>query len=341
MLIGVTGMYAAGKDTMSDFLQNKGFISRSLSDEIRKECHVLNLPPSRENLTLLGTRLREKEGNAVLAKRALAGANSAVNYTITSIRNPAEVEELKKSGNFFLIFLDAPIETRFERARKRNREGDPADFASFKKMEEFEHANVNASSQQLLKVKEMADFTLTNEGTFEEFYSKIDDLMDKLHYVYKRPSWDEYFMELMRMVAKRSTCDRGRMGCIITKSKHVATTGYSGSPPGMPHCDEIGHQMKKTVHEDGKETWHCVRTMHAEQNAILQAARQGVPLQGTTLYCRVTPCRVCAMLIIGAGITRVVCEKKYHAGLESEQLFENAGIKLEFFDSAIEKYKNQ
>ena len=86
---------------------------------------------------------------------------------------------------------------------------------------------------------------------------------------------------------------------------------------------------------------HCVRTVHAEQNAICQAAKIGVSLEGATLYCKMTPCRVCAMLIINCGIKEVVCEKKYHAGKESEEMFKQAGITLRFFNDEIEKYDNQ
>ncbi|MFA5541351.1 MAG: cytidine/deoxycytidylate deaminase family protein [Bacteroidales bacterium] len=158
---------------------------------------------------------------------------------------------------------------------------------------------------------------------------------------YIRPSWDEYFMELANAAAKRATCDRGRSGCVIVKDKQILVTGYVGAPTGLPHCDEVGHLFKKTIHEDGSETMHCVRTVHAEQNAICQAAKRGIALEGATLYCRMTPCRVCAMLIINCGIKRVVCEKKYHAGLESEEMFKQAGIEIEFFEDDILKYDKQ
>jgi dCMP deaminase len=125
---------------------------------------------------------------------------------------------------------------------------------------------------------------------------------------------------------------------VIAKDRQLLVTGYVGSPQGFPHCDEIGHQMKKMLHEDGKITEHCVRTVHAEQNAICQAARRGIALEGATLYCRMTPCRTCAMLIINCGITRVVCERKYHAGLESEHMFNQAGIKLEFMNDEVQQY---
>ncbi|MEE4257422.1 MAG: cytidine/deoxycytidylate deaminase family protein [Bacteroidales bacterium] len=156
-----------------------------------------------------------------------------------------------------------------------------------------------------------------------------------------RPSWDEYFMDLANTAAKRATCDRGRSGCIIVRDKHVLVTGYVGSPKGMPHCDELGHLFKKVYHEDGSVTQHCVRTVHAEQNAICQAARRGIALDDSTLYCRMTPCRTCAMLIINCGIVRVVCERKYHAAKESEELFRDAGVKLDYFSEDIEKYENQ
>lgn len=158
---------------------------------------------------------------------------------------------------------------------------------------------------------------------------------------YVRPSWDEYFMEVARTIAKRATCDRGRSGCVIARDKRLLVTGYVGSPIGLPHCDEIGHLMKKVIHDDDTISQHCVRTVHAEQNAICQAAKLGVGIDRATVYCKMTPCRVCAMLLINSGIKRVVCEKKYHAGTESEQMFRDSGVKLEYFENKLEKYENQ
>ena len=158
---------------------------------------------------------------------------------------------------------------------------------------------------------------------------------------YLRPSWDEYFLKLADTVASRATCDRGRSGCVIVKDRQILVTGYVGSPRGLAHCDDVGHLMKKTVHEDGNITQHCVRTVHAEQNAITQAARRGIALDKSTLYCRMTPCRTCAMLIINCGIERVVCERKYHAGAESEAMFKEAGVLLEFIHDEVQQYDKQ
>lgn len=148
-------------------------------------------------------------------------------------------------------------------------------------------------------------------------------------------------MDLTDEIAKRATCDRGRCGCVVVKDKRIIATGYVGSPPGLPHCDEIGHLMKKVVDEDGTIRQHCVRTTHAEQNAICQAAKHGTSLNGATLYCRMEPCRVCAMLLISSGITRVVARKRYHAAQETRDMFLAAGIELVVMENVVEEYGNQ
>jgi dCMP deaminase len=112
-----------------------------------------------------------------------------------------------------------------------------------------------------------------------------------------RPSWDEYFMQIARDVSTRATCTRRSVGVVIVRDKRILSTGYNGSPPGQPHCTEVGCLM-----EDGK----CIRTLHAEQNALIQSALHGISTQGATLYGTCRPCHVCARMIVGAGIVRVV-----------------------------------
>lgn len=158
---------------------------------------------------------------------------------------------------------------------------------------------------------------------------------------HQRPSWDQYFIAIAKAVGTRATCDRGRSGCVIVRDKQLLVTGYVGAPSGLPHCDEVGHQMKIMTHEDGRQTKHCVRSTHAEQNAIIQAAKNGVGIEGATLYCKMTPCRVCAKMIINAGIKRVICERAYHSGRESELMFAEVGVALKYLDVRIEEYPNQ
>ncbi|MES2315215.1 MAG: cytidine/deoxycytidylate deaminase family protein [Patescibacteria group bacterium] len=165
--------------------------------------------------------------------------------------------------------------------------------------------------------------------------------MKKIQSKYQRPSWDEYFMGMANYVGTRATCDRGRSGSVIVKDKKIISTGYVGSPPGLPHCDEVGHDMQMVTNEDGTTSNHCIRTIHAEQNAMIQAARFGVALEGATIYCKMVLCHVCAKLAISAGIKRVVAEKDYHASTRSKEMLKKAGVKLEILNKVVEKYTKQ
>jgi len=156
----------------------------------------------------------------------------------------------------------------------------------------------------------------------------------------KRPSWDEYFMDLADTVSKRATCDRGASGCVITKDKRILTTGYVGAPVGLPHCDEVGHIIKEVKHEDGEISKHCLRTSHAEMNAIVQAARNGIPIEGSTIYCNMIPCKTCGMAMANAGVKRVVAKKFYHRGKEAIQIFKEANIDFQVLSSDMETYKD-
>jgi dCMP deaminase len=155
----------------------------------------------------------------------------------------------------------------------------------------------------------------------------------------KRPSWDEYFIKLTEIVGSRGTCDRGQAGAILVKNKRILSTGYVGASVGLPSCDEVGHELQIITKEDGTVSRHCIRTAHAEQNAINNAARVGVAIEGATLYCKLTPCYKCAQSIINSGIVRVVAMKDYHGGDRTKDIFKQADIKLEILGE-MEIYNN-
>ena len=134
-----------------------------------------------------------------------------------------------------------------------------------------------------------------------------------------RPSWDEYFMDIAFTVASRSTCDRAHVGAVLVRDRRILATGYNGAPAGLPHCDEVGHLMV-----DG----HCVRTLHAEQNAIIQAALHGINTEGATAYVTHQPCLTCAKMIINAGIRRVVYAGNYPDD-NSRRFLAQAGVLLD------------
>ena len=143
-----------------------------------------------------------------------------------------------------------------------------------------------------------------------------------------RPSWDQYFLNIVDSVALRASCDRGKSGCVIVKDKRILATGYVGSPSGFKNCYEVGHLLREVIYENGETKQHCMRTIHAEQNAIVNSARFGIALDGATLYCTMTPCYVCTMLIIASGIKKVIAKNKYHASQDSITLFSEAGVEL-------------
>lgn len=134
-----------------------------------------------------------------------------------------------------------------------------------------------------------------------------------------RPTWDQYFLRLCESVATRATCDRKHVGCIITKDRRILATGYNGSAVGQPHCDDIGHLMKNG---------HCVRTVHAEANAIAQCAHHGVTVAGGTVYVTAFPCFYCTKLLVNCGIVRVVYAEDYRVDEDALYAFTLAGVEL-------------
>jgi dCMP deaminase len=139
-----------------------------------------------------------------------------------------------------------------------------------------------------------------------------------------RPSWDDYFMSLVRILATRSSCDRLHAGAILVKDKRIISSGYNGAPPGLPTCDEIGHLM-----EEG----HCVRTIHGEHNAILQATQLGgISTRGCTMYTKYNPCIHCAKYVVAAGIERVVIGKIYR-GSEALNYLREAGLTVDIYEN--------
>lgn len=149
-----------------------------------------------------------------------------------------------------------------------------------------------------------------------------------------RPSWDEYFMEIARQVATRSTCLRRHVGAVIVRDKRLLATGYNGAPSGVRHCDEAGCLRERLGIPSGQRQEIC-RGLHAEQNAIIQAALHGVSVDGGTIYCTHQPCVTCAKMIINSGIRRVVCASTYPDDLARAMLGEG-GIQLEVDAAALE-----
>lgn len=156
-----------------------------------------------------------------------------------------------------------------------------------------------------------------------------------------RDTWSEYFFGIVDAVAKRATCDRGKCAAITVRDKRILTTGYVGAPPGLPHCDDAGHQFHTVTHDDGDERKHCIRTVHAEANAIAQAAHFGISLREARLYTRMFPCFDCAKLIVAAGITQVYAEYDYQVSGNSKNLFNSANLHWMVINSTVVRYPEE
>ncbi len=141
-----------------------------------------------------------------------------------------------------------------------------------------------------------------------------------------RPSWENYFMDITKLVAKRTTCTRRAVGAIIVKDRRILATGYNGAPSNVRHCAEVGCLREKMNVPSGERHELC-RGIHAEQNAIIQAAYHGASIKGGTLYCTNLPCSICAKMIINAGIVEIVYESGY-ADTISEEMLAEAQVEL-------------
>jgi dCMP deaminase len=135
----------------------------------------------------------------------------------------------------------------------------------------------------------------------------------------KRPEWDEYFLKLAMLASERATCPRMHCGCVLVKDKNIVATGYNGSIPGDDHCDDVGCLLVDN---------HCVRTVHAEMNALTQAAKWGHPVVGSTAYITNMPCTACAKALVAAGVKRVVVFSDYHDTL-ALQFFSKGGVTID------------
>lgn len=140
-----------------------------------------------------------------------------------------------------------------------------------------------------------------------------------------RPKLDQYFLNIAEVVATRATCDRAQIGAVLVQDNYLISTGYNGAPHGLPHCDEIGHLM---------ENDHCVRTTHAEQNAIIQAAVHGTSTAGATLYSTHSPCKICAKIILNAHIKRLVVQRLYRDNSILE-MFQQAGVEFVLLEKIV------
>jgi dCMP deaminase len=327
MILGVSGLNGAGKGEVVAYLEARSFYPLSLSDVIRDELRERGLEETRERMIETGNEIRSAMGPGGLALRLADRLVPDRNYVIDSIRHPAEVEVLRtRTRHFQLLWVTADEAVRLARIIERARPGDPTTIEDLRRLEGRELESDDPSAQQLLAVRELADFTIDNGGSIEELRTQVQHVLERTAF-FERPGWDEYFMAIARVVASRSNCVKRKVAAVVTKDRRIISTGYNGTPRGVPNCNEGGCPRCNSFAEGGTRLDECLCS-HGEENAITQAAYHGVSVRGGTIYTTFSPCLTCTKMIINSGLTEVVYNVDYPLGEVSLDLLREAGVKL-------------
>lgn len=329
-IIGLTGYMGSGKGELVKLLQKRGYAYTSLSDAVRAEATKRGLEHTREHLQQVGNQLREEHGAGILGKKIRETVERELErrWIIDGIRNPGEWEELKHLPDFQMVGVTASPETIVDRITKRNREGTPLSREEIlEKLNRERGIGEPSEGQQVQRCLDHADFLIVNEGTLQDLNVKLTHF-ERLESGEDRPTFHEVFMEIAYTWAKRATCLRRKVGAVIAKDKQQLTAGYNGAPRGVPHCAEMGGCLRAKLKIPSGQRAEICRGTHAEQNAITQAAKFGISIEGSTLYCNTFPCVICAKMILNAGITTVVYDSDYDDPLSKEILGQQSLLNL-------------
>jgi dCMP deaminase len=332
--VALTGYMGSGKGEVAAMLKERGFHYISLSDVVRAEATKRGVEHTRENLQNIGNELREEHGVGALGKkvRETIEREGKGDWVIDGIRNPGEWEEIRKLSGSQLLGITAQEDVIIKRLIKRKREG-----GAFTKEEILERLKKEKgigeppSGQQVTKCLDCVDFLIINEGTLPELKQKLDHFF-RLQTGEDRPTFHEVFMEIAYTWAKRATCLRRKVGAVIAKDKQQLTAGYNGAPRGVPHCAELGGCLREKLKIPSGQRHEICRGTHAEQNAITQAAKFGISIEGGTLYCNTFPCVICTKMIINAGIITVVYDSDYDDPLSKEILGQQTVLNLQRYE---------
>lgn len=319
MIIGLTGSMGSGKGEVVNILQGKGFEYITLSSMVREEARKRGIPEEREKLMEVGNSMRKEGGAGVLASRALEKIDASEHdlWVVDGIRNPAEIDELRKSKDVQIVAVQTDKDLLIERIVSRSRESDPTvKDEIIAKIERELGKGEPEDGQQVAKCIEKADRQIENNGTLEELSGKFIDYFNML----KRPSKDKYYMDLARSVCRRATCTKVEIGAVIIRDDQVVATGYCGAPRGTKSSQEHGFCLRKKLNIPSGHRYEMCRSVHAEQNAIISAARSGTSLLGGDMYIYgkiqgdgeeiildAFPCFICKKMLINAGLNRIIC----------------------------------
>ena len=258
--IGITGTLGAGKGTIVDYLQKeKGFSHYSVRAFLIDEIKARGMEVNRDSMTLVGNDLRAQHSPSWIIEQLYQQAQaSGKNCIIESIRTPGEVDTLRSKPNFYLFAVDADPRVRYDRAVLRGSETDHIDYDTFLADEQREMDNADPNKQNLKYCIQQADYCFDNNGTIDDLNQQVEQVLGKI--MYRRPSWDEYFMELANTASKRATCDRGRSGCVIVKDRQLLVTASplrrGGTPLPQDHRSRRPHHHPLRPHRPCRAERH-------------------------------------------------------------------------------------
>ncbi len=323
-LIAVVGMPGAGKGEVTKYLEefhkyNRIYFGGITIEKLKEKGLAVNETNEKE----MRESLRKEHGMAAYAILSLPKIEASItegkNTVIDGLYSWEELIFLRnqnilsqdKGVKLEVLAVTASRPVRYDRLSKRPERPLNLDEATSRDISQLENLHTGGPIA-------FADYIVHNEGTLADLYKAVNDALG----IRLRPTWPNYFMQIARTIAMRGTCDRKFIGAVVVdKENQILSTGYNGSIPGQPHCSEVGHDMVNG---------HCERTIHAEENAILQAARVGVSLKGATIFTTASPCWKCFRGVVRAGINEVVYGELYRDPRIKENADKN-NIKLRDF----------
>lgn len=325
MIIGLTGSMGCGKGEIVKILEKEGFEYITLSMMVREEARRRGVPEEREHLMEVGNSMRSVGGAGVLAERALLKIKESGHdkWVVDGIRNPAEIVALKKDRSAHVVGVHADKDILVERILSRGRESDPTVRDEvIRKLERELGVGEPEDGQQVEKCMKLADRIISNEGTLEELNDKFVEFYNLAKLSSDRPTKDEYYLDLAKSVCRRGTCTKVEIGAVIIKDDQVVATGYCGAPRGTKSSLSHGFCLRKKLGIPSGHRYEMCRSVHAEQNAIINAARSGTSLLGGDMYIYghiqadksivldAFPCFICKKMLVNCDLKRVICSLK-------------------------------
>ena len=343
MIIGITGTLGAGKGSVVEFLKKKGFKHYSAREFIKEEVLKKGLEVNRDTLVYVGNELRKNNSPSYIAEKLYERArNDGGNCVIESLRTIGEVRALREKGDFYFIAVDASQKVRYERVRGRKSETDRISFERFVEDERREMISDDPNKQNLRACIDLADVKIINNGSLDDLEKDVNELLEKIGFEGKTSenlieikrtsdsgkrsdyiSWDDYFMGIALLSAKRSKDPSTQVGaCIVNNENKIMGIGYNGFPIGC--SDEKLPWAREGSTLETKYVYVC----HAELNAILNSS--GRDLKGCKIYVPLFPCNECAKAIIQSGIKEVIYLSDKYSNTDtvkaSKIMFNQAGV---------------